>query len=82
MTFPKFIKTRGREGAMTGYFVPRMYKLVWCWTVLKTFGLSYVKERLMGWTIWWVDNEEDYLNAIRILDELKKTRMFEYKVSW
>ena len=80
MAFCKLIKIRGREGAMTGYFVPRMYKLVWSWSILKVFGLSYVLHRLSGWTIWWVDNEEDYVNAVRTLNELKKTRIFEYKI--
>lgn len=81
MAFHKFIKIKGREGANTGYFVPRMYQLVWSWTTLKVFGLSYVKERLAGWSIWWVNNEEDYIQAIKTLDELKKTRIFDYKVS-
>ena len=81
MTFYKFIKTKGPEGARTGYFVPNLYQLSWSRWVLKVFGLSYVKERLTGWTIWWVANEEDYISAIKTLDELKKTRIFEYKVS-
>jgi hypothetical protein len=77
----KFIKIKGREGANTGYFVPRMYQLNWNLTTLKVFGLSYVKERLAGWSIWWVNNEEDYIQAIKTLNELKKTRIFDYKVS-
>lgn len=77
----KFIKIKGREGANTGYFVPNMYQLVWSWTVLKVFGLSYLKERFTGWTIWYVNNESDYIRAIKTLNELKKTRIFDYKVS-
>ena len=81
MTFYKFIKTKGEGGSRTGYFVPRMYQLVGVKNGLKVFGLQYIKERLTGWTIWWVQNEEDYVQAIRTLNELKKTRIFEYKVS-
>lgn len=81
MAFHKFIKIKGPEATRTGYFVPRMYQLVWSWSVLKAFGLSYVKERLTGWTIWWVENEADYGRAIETLNELKKTRIFDYKVS-
>ena len=81
MTFYKFIKIRGPEGARTGYFVPRLYQLVWGWSVLKVFGFSYVKERLTGWTIWWVNNEDDFVRAIETLNELKKTRIFDYTVS-
>lgn len=80
MGFYKFIKIRGVEGARTGYFVPRLYQLVCCWNVLRAFGLSYVLARLAGWTIWWVDNEDDYLRAVKTLDELKNTRLFDYEV--
>ena len=79
--FYKFIKIKGPDGANTGYFVPRMHQIHWTWTALKMFGFSYIKERLMGWRIWWVGNEEDYVNAVKTLNELKKTRIFEYKVS-
>lgn len=81
MAFHKFIKIKGREGANTGYFVPRLYQLCLSRNVLKTFGLSYIKERLQGWTIWWVNNEEDFNRAIDTLNELKKTRIFEFKIS-
>lgn len=81
MAFHKFIKIKGKEGNNTGYFVPRMYPLHCTRTILKVFGISYIKERLAGWTIWWVNNEEDYIQAIKTLDELKKTRIFDYKVS-
>ena len=77
----RFIKIKGLEGKYTGYFVPRMYQLTFSLPVVKAFGLSYLWERLNGWTIWWVDNEEDYIRAIKTLDKLKKTRIFEYKVS-
>lgn len=79
--FYKFIKIKGSDGPNTGYFVPRMYQLGWSKSVLKAFGLPYIKERLAGWTIWYVTNEEDYRNAIKTLNELKKTRIFDYKVS-
>lgn len=81
MAFYKFIKIKGEGGSRTGYFVPRMYQLVGVKNGLKVFGLRYIKERLAGWSIWWVDNEEDYVRAIKTLNELRKTRIFEYKVS-
>lgn len=77
----RFIKIKGEDGARTGYFVPRIYQLTCNWKVLKTFGFSYIKERLSGWTVWWVENEDDYIRAIKTLNELKKTRLFDYKVS-
>lgn len=81
----KFIKIKGEGGARTGYFVPKMYHLsfdlIRDW---KYFGskltLLFLKDRLTGWTIWWVRNEEDYRKAIETLNELKKTRIFDYKV--
>ena len=81
MGFYKFIKTRGLEGKATGYFVPRMYRYDFDFRELKNFGFLFVKERIRGWTIWWVENEEDYHNAIETLNELKKTRIFDYMVS-
>lgn len=81
MAFHKFIKIKGPEGAKTGYFVPRLYRLHSSWTTLKVFGFSYVKDRLNGWTVWWVGNEDDYVNAVKTLNELKKTRIFDYMVS-
>ena len=76
-----FIRLKGAEGnARTGYLVPRMYQLVTCWSVLKQFGFSYIKERLRGNTIWWVSNEEDFLNALNTLNKLKKTRTFDYDI--
>lgn len=81
MAFHKFIKIKGKGGSRTGYFVPRMYQLVCGWHVLKAFGFPYIKDRLSGWTVWWVENEDDYIQAIKTLDELKKTRIFDYKVS-
>lgn len=80
MAFYKFIKTRGLEGRMTGYFVPRMYHISFDWQSVKAFGLPYVLDRLNGWTVWWVDSEEDFTQAIKRLDELKKTRIFDYVV--
>ena len=77
----KFIKIKGLEGQNTGYFVPKMYQLTFSLPVVKAFGLSYIKERLSGWTIWFVDSGDDYIQAIKTLDRLKKSRLFEYKVS-
>jgi hypothetical protein len=81
MGFYKLIKIRGAEGSNTGYFVPRLYRLRFAWWELKIFGLRLVKERLKGWSIWWVDSEESYRNAVDTLEELRKTRIFDYKVS-
>lgn len=80
MEIYRFIKIKGPEGVNTGYFVPRLYQLHFTWHVLKAFGLPYVKERLNGWTIWYVTNHDDYLHAIETLNELKKTRIFDYRV--
>ena len=77
----KFIKIKEFDCRDTGYFVPRLYKLAFSWRELKYFGFQFTKERLKGWTIWWVDNEEDFKTAVKTLNELKKTRIFEYKVS-
>ena len=76
----KLIKIKGIEGDNTGYFVPKLYQLTFCWPVLKVFGFSYIKERLNGWTIWFTDSEENHIQAIKTLDKLKKTRIFEYEV--
>ena len=80
MAFYKFIKLEGPENKHTGYFVPRMYHLGFNWKELKGVGFLFVKERLKGHSIWWVDNEDDYQQAIKTLKELKKTRIFDYKV--
>ena len=80
MKFYKFIKLKGKEGSNTGYFVPNMYQLVCSFIALKNIAFSYIKERLLGWTIWWVNNEDDYIRAIKTLDELKKTRIFDYEI--
>lgn len=77
----RFIKIRGKEGSHTGYFVPRLYKLAFHWRELKHFGFQFVIQRLAGWTIWYVNNEEDYVQAVKKLNELTKTRIFVYKVS-
>ena len=81
MAFYKFIKIKGPDGKRTGYFVPRLYHLAFNRRELKYVGFRFVKERLAGWTIWWVNNEDDYKQAIKTLEELKKTRIFDYKVS-
>lgn len=77
----KFIKVKGCDSDKIGYFTPRMYKMPFIWKELKVVGLSFVKERLTGWTIWFVENEDDFNRAIKALDELKKTRKFVYMVS-
>ena len=83
MGFYKFIKIKGPkgEGIRTGYFVPRMYHLAFSWGELRLVGFRFVRERLAGWSIWWVNNEEDYQQAIKTLNELKKTRVFDYMIS-
>lgn len=78
--YEKFIRLKGREAANTGYFVPRLYRM-YRHVGMKIFGLSYLKYRLQGWTIWWVQNEDDYSNAIKELHELQKTRIFTMQVS-
>ena len=80
MEFYKFIKISGLEGARTGYFVPHLYRLGYRIGV-KVFGLSYLKYRLMGHTIWWVDNKENLIRAIETMDKLKETRIFDYVIS-
>ncbi len=80
ITVYKFIAIKGAEGAKTGYFVPHLYQLVLTKITLKVFGLRYVMARLKGWTIWWTETDRDYANAIKVLDELKKTRIFTYKI--
>ena len=59
MGFYKFIKIKGIDGANTGYFVPRIYKLPFMLIELRIVGLKFVKDRLAGWTIWWVESEEE-----------------------
>lgn len=80
MAFYKFIKIKGPEGKHTGYYVPRFYQLFFNWRELRFIGIRFVLERLAGWTIWWVYNEYDYIQAIEKLNELKKTRIFDYEV--
>ena len=80
-----FIKIKGSDGANTGYFVPNMYKLSLSWLEqLKYFGRKltflFTKDRLAGWTIWWVDSEENLKKAVETLNELKKTRIFDFKI--
>ena len=79
MKFAEIIKIRGKDGKNTGYFVPRLYKMPFLWRELKHVGFLFVKERLAGWTIWRCD-EADYDQVINALEELKKTRVFEYKI--
>lgn len=81
MSIYKFIAIKGKEGRMTGYYVPRLYGLSFSFRELRQIGLTFAKERIKGWSIWYVTNEEDYIRAIKTLDELKKTRLFDYKVS-
>ena len=81
MGFYKFIKIEGREGRNTGYFVPKLYPLSTLSIGLKIFGFSYIIERLRGCTFWYTFNKDDYIQAIKTLDELKKTRIFNYYIS-
>ena len=80
MSYRKFIKTKGVDGANIGYFVPRMFMWQFMWIELRIVGLQFVKDRLCGWTIWWVGSEEDFTTAIKTLNELKKTHTFDYKI--
>lgn len=81
MGFYKFIKFKGKDAKYTGYFVPGLHHLAFSWRELKVFGFQFVKERLAGWTIWWVSNEEDYIQAKKTIKELRKTRIFDFSVS-
>lgn len=76
----KFIKIKGPDGKFTGYFVPNLYHLGLLKVVLKIFGFHYIIDRLNGWRYWWTDTETNYELAIKTLNELKKTRIFDYKV--
>ena len=81
MWWYKLIKIKGKESDRLGYLAPRLYRLYFNWRELKYLGFRLVKERLDGWTIWWVYNEEDYTKAVDILNEAKKAHEFEFKVS-
>lgn len=76
----KFIKIKGADGKNTGYFVPNMYKLYPTKYELKRVGFNFILERIKGWSIWYVCNEEDYRAAVKTLKELKKTRIFDFMV--
>ena len=79
MSFYKnIIKINGKEKDRIGYLVPHLYRLAFSWNELKHFGLRLVKERLAGWTIWWTDDEYDFNQIIKELDELKKTHEHEF----
>ena len=79
----RFIKIKGIDGKNTRYFVPRMYKLsggiIGLKVGLKIFGFQYIKDILTGWTICYTDKKY-FDQAIKTLDELRKTRIFTYKV--
>ena len=82
-----FIKIKGLDGMNVGYSVPRMYSLSFNWRLWKYFGYKFmlllIKDWLAGWTIWYVNNEDDYVQAIETLKKLRKTNIFEFKVlSW
>ena len=81
MGFYRFIKAIGPEAKYTGYFVPRMYHLSFHPSELKLCGFQFVKDRLRGGHVWWVQNEADYNKAVETLNELKKTRIFDFKVT-
>lgn len=77
----KFIRIKGERAKTIGYFVPRLYRIDFHWWTLKRYGFPYLRDRLSGWYIWWVDNEEDLKRAVEGLNELKKTNIFKYEVS-
>lgn len=77
----KFIRIKGERAKIIGFFVPRLHRLDFDWWTWKRLGFPYLRDRLSGWSIWWVDNEEDLKRAIEGLNELKKTNIFTYEVS-
>lgn len=81
MEFYKFIKIKGVSSKRIGFWVPHLYRLDFSWWELEIYGLRFAKERLNGWTIWWVRNEHDYNQAIEMLNDLKRTHVFEFKVT-
>lgn len=83
MGFYRFIKVKsvGDVSKYIGYSIPRMYRLDFDWRELKLFRFQFVKERMNGWTIWWVENENDYQIAITKLNELNNVLPITYKVA-
>lgn len=81
MALYKFIKTKGEGADTVGYYVPHMYRFDFSFKELKIFGLQFLKERMDGWCIWYVENEDDFAVAIEMLEKYKKTHLFAYKVT-
>lgn len=77
----KFIRIKGERAKTIGFYVPRLYHLNFDWWTLRRFGLRYLRDRLSGWHIWWVENEEDLKTALDGLHELQKTNIFKIQVS-
>lgn len=82
MGFYKIIKIKGigDSGKYIGYATPRMYRLDFNWRELRVVRLKFVKERLKGWTLWWVENEKDCHAAIMKLNEVKNILPIDYEV--
>ena len=79
MSFYKFIKIKGADRKIAGYVAPRVYRLDFSLKELKIVGFRFVKERLSGWTIWWVSNEDDFNRAVKMLNQLKETHDIEFE---
>lgn len=62
-------ETKGKEGKIIGYHVPRLYR----W-----YGLRNWK-RIFGVYRWFVTSEEDYINAVNTLHELAKKHDFAFR---
>lgn len=77
--YERFIMIGGKEGSITGRFVPNLIRLYLVKDMPLKFKIWYIKQRLDGWTIWFTTNETFYNMALERLDELKETRIFKYK---
>ena len=78
----RFIAFKGNDSKKLGYRIPRLYPLFFRISELKQVGFWLVKERLKGWTIWFVTNDEDYKVAKEAIKELKKSHKFDFKVGY
>lgn len=77
--YERFIMIGGKEGPITGHFVPNLIRLHLVKDMPLEFKIWYIKQRLDGWTIWFTIDETFYNMALERLDELKETRIFKYK---
>ena len=80
MTIYRIIKIKGDYARRIGWWVRNMYRMEFDRFTWDNLGWRYVKERLSGWTIWYVTTEEDYAKAIETLNDLQKTHLFVYEV--